>query len=56
MIIKSNKPFNGIYNGEDVEKELELYMLQLMDYTDGIPYVKETRKRTRIEIPEGSRS
>lgn len=53
MIINKKK-FNGIYNGEDVEKETAMYLKQLRDYReDGEYYLKETLKRKRLTVPEG---
>lgn len=51
MII--DKPFDGIYDGIDVEKELAAYLKQLNDYCGGHPYIAETRRRKKIKIPEG---
>lgn len=54
MIIYPNKPFDGLYEGKDVEAELEDYMTKLMEYTDGNPFhYRETRVHEKVKIPDG---
>lgn len=55
-----DKPFDGIYYGENVEKELKQYLESLAAYVeddpevpDGQYYRPETQIRHRVEVPEG---
>jgi hypothetical protein len=52
MIIGENS-FDGLYWGKDVDAEVERYMMQLYNYTDGKPYHKERTVKQRIKIPDG---
>lgn len=54
MIIPKGKSLNGIYKGEDVEKELTELLRKYRDITglDTI-YPQETKVRTRVDIPKG---
>lgn len=55
MIIDGKRKFDGIYNGNDVDRELEMYLNQLQDYSNGrpFPFEKETNQYSRVIIPDG---